>query len=80
VIVEPVLPVVAGLVAMVLPILADLVALLLPVLANLAPVPRGALIRAAFSAKTVAQILATILKRSLSGKLAGSRSPIAEPG
>jgi hypothetical protein len=43
VIIEPVLPVVAGLVAMVLPIVADLVAAILPVLPRLVPIPRGQL-------------------------------------
>jgi hypothetical protein len=85
VIVEPVLPVIAGLVAMILPILANLVALALPILAHLAPVPRRKLARPVFSSEpisgqAVAKPVTPILKRTVGGKLTDPRAPVAETG
>jgi hypothetical protein len=79
VIVKPVLPVVAGLVAMVLPVLADLVAALLPILANLIPVPRGQLVRPTFSRQPVLERLPPLLGGTIRGELADPGSPVAQP-
>src|SRR5262249_51646434 len=52
-IVEPVLPVLPGLIAIILPILANLIPLTLPILPHLAPVALRT-IRAAFSGQSIA--------------------------
>src|SRR5262249_51733541 len=87
VIVEPVLPVLAGLVAMVLPILANLVAPALPILAHLAPVSRGKLVGPALSGQAISgqaitrqsvmKPVAPILEGPVCRKLTGAGAPVA---
>jgi hypothetical protein len=77
VIIEPVLPIVAGFVTMSLPVLADVVAALLPVLANLIPVPCRQLVRPAFSRQSIVQGLPPLLGGAVRGKLTDARPLIA---
>ena len=79
-IVQPVLPIVTGLIAIVLPILPDLVAAVLPILPYLAPVTRRKLARSAFSDQPIVKRLPTVLDGTVRGKLADSGSAVSHPG
>jgi hypothetical protein len=74
---KPVVPVLAGLVAMLLPVLADLVAVLLPILPHLVPVtPR--LVRTGFASHPVAQGVPPVPDSGIGGELAGPAALVAE--
>jgi len=72
VIVKPVLPVVAGLIAMLLPVIADIIAVLLPVVADLVPVARGQLTRTVFAGELILESVAALIGRAVGGQLARS--------
>src|SRR5262249_28723230 len=78
VILQPVLPVVASLVAVLLPILAGLAALLLPILPHLAPVARRQLTGAVVAGKSLLKGVAALLRRAVGGQLAGARPAVAQ--
>ena len=72
-IVKPVLPIIAGLVAVLLPVFANLVAVLLPILSRLVPVARGLLAGAVFAGNTIVEGVSALFWRPVAGAVAQAR-------
>jgi hypothetical protein len=79
-IVEPILPVIANLVAIVLPVLANLIAAVLPILSDLAPVTGRELFGPALPDEPIVKGLSPLLNRPVGGQLADPRSAISKAG
>jgi hypothetical protein len=69
-VVEPILPIVARLVAMLLPVFTNLIAVILPIVSHLVPVSVWILPRAVFAVEPIAQPVTPLFRRP-GGQLAG---------